>query len=108
MPKLKVKEGANLEHILRKFKKICERAGIFSEIKKRSFTKSPASPRKKRRWPQGPVFSNAGGESDGPAKTPGGAFRKADRLILVLYENACPQKPPTPLIRGGFSLSAAL
>ena len=48
MPKLKVKEGANLEHILRKFKKICERAGIFSEIKKREFYEKPGVAKKKK------------------------------------------------------------
>ena len=48
MPKMRVREGENLEHTLRKFKKICERLGIFSEIKKREFYEKPSVAKKKK------------------------------------------------------------
>ena len=48
MPKIKVREGDNLEYVLRKFKKICEKLGIFSEIKKREFYEKPSIAKKKK------------------------------------------------------------
>ena len=48
MPKMRVREGDNLEYTLRRFKKICERLGIFSEIKKREFYEKPSIAKKKK------------------------------------------------------------
>lgn len=48
MPKIRVKEGDNLEYVLRRFKKACERQGIFSEIKKREFYEKPSIAKKKK------------------------------------------------------------
>ena len=48
MPKIRVKEGENLEHALRKFKRKCEKLGILSEIKKREFFKKPSIAKKEK------------------------------------------------------------
>ena len=48
MPKIRVKEGDNLEFVLRRFKKACEKQGIFSEIKKREFYEKPSIAKKKK------------------------------------------------------------
>lgn len=48
MPKIRVREGDNLEYVLRKFKKICEKLGIFSEIKKMEFYEKPSIAKKKK------------------------------------------------------------
>ena len=48
MPKVKVREGDNLEYALRRFKKTCEKLGILSEIKKREAFEKPSLARKKK------------------------------------------------------------
>ncbi|MBC6415131.1 MAG: 30S ribosomal protein S21 [Bdellovibrionales bacterium] len=48
MPKIKVKEGDNLEYAIRRFKKICEKMGILSEIKNRVAFEKPSLARKKK------------------------------------------------------------
>ena len=48
MPKIRVRDGDNLEHVLRKFKKSCEKLGILSEIKKREFFEKPSIAKKKK------------------------------------------------------------
>lgn len=48
MPKIRVREGENLEHVLRKFKKACEKLGILSDIKKREFFEKPSIAKKKK------------------------------------------------------------
>lgn len=48
MPKIKLRENDNLEYALRRFKKTCEKLGIFSEIKKREAFEKPSLARKKK------------------------------------------------------------
>lgn len=48
MPKIRIREGDNLEYALRKFKKNCEKLGILSEIKRREFFEKPSIAKKKK------------------------------------------------------------
>lgn len=48
MAGVKVKEGESFENALRRFKKLCEKAGILSEIKKREHYEKPTVRRKKK------------------------------------------------------------
>ncbi len=48
MPVIKVKEGEFFENALRRFKKQCEKGGIFSEIRKREHYEKPSVKRKKK------------------------------------------------------------
>lgn len=48
MPVIKVKDGEFFENALRRFKKQCERGGIFSEIRKREHYEKPSVRRKKK------------------------------------------------------------
>jgi len=48
MPKVKLKDGDNLEYALRRFKKNCEKLGILSEIKNREAFEKPSLARKKK------------------------------------------------------------
>jgi small subunit ribosomal protein S21 len=48
MPVVIVKENESFESALRRFKKLCERTGILSEIKKREHFEKPSVKRKKK------------------------------------------------------------
>jgi small subunit ribosomal protein S21 len=48
MPGVKVRDGESFEMALKRFKKQCERAGIFSEIRKRQHYEKPSVKRKKK------------------------------------------------------------
>ena len=48
MPKIKIREGDNLEYALRRFKKTCEKMGILSEIKRREYFEKPSVAKKKK------------------------------------------------------------
>ncbi len=48
MPVVIVKDGESFESALRRFKKLCERTGILSEIKKREHYEKPSVKRKKK------------------------------------------------------------
>ena len=48
MPHIKIREGENFEQALRRFKKSCEKFGVFSEIKKREFYEKPSVYKKKK------------------------------------------------------------
>ena len=48
MPAVIVKENESFESALRRFKKLCERTGILSEIKKREHYEKPSVKRKKK------------------------------------------------------------
>ncbi len=48
MPKIKIREGDNIEYVIRRFKKLCEKLGVFSEIKKREHYEKPSIARKKK------------------------------------------------------------
>jgi len=48
MPVVIVKENESFESALRRFKKLCERTGILSEIKKRAHFEKPSVKREKK------------------------------------------------------------
>ena len=48
MPVVIVKDGESFESALRRFKKLCERTGILSEIKKREHYEKPSVKTKKK------------------------------------------------------------
>jgi small subunit ribosomal protein S21 len=48
MPVVIVRDGEPFESALRRFKKLCERTGILSEIKKREHYEKPSVKRKKK------------------------------------------------------------
>jgi small subunit ribosomal protein S21 len=43
-----VKDGESIESALRRFKKLCERTGILSEVKRREYYEKPSVKRKKK------------------------------------------------------------
>lgn len=48
MPGVRVKEGESFEQALRRFKKQCEKAGIYSEIRRRAHYEKPSVRRKRK------------------------------------------------------------
>jgi len=48
MPAVVVREGESFESALKRFKKLCEKTGILSEIKKREHFEKPSVKRKKK------------------------------------------------------------
>jgi len=48
MPAVVVREGESFESALKRFKKLCEKIGILSEIKKREHFEKPSVKRKKK------------------------------------------------------------
>lgn len=48
MPAVVVRDGESFESALRRFKKLCEKTGILSEIKKREHFEKPSVKRKKK------------------------------------------------------------
>lgn len=48
MPTVRVKENEPFEVILRRFRRSCEKAGIFSEIRRREAYEKPTSVRKRK------------------------------------------------------------
>ena len=49
MPEVRVKENEAPEVALRRFKRICEKAGILSELRRREFYEKPTWARKRKR-----------------------------------------------------------
>lgn len=49
MPAIYRREGEDLDSLIKRFKKECEREGILSEIKKREFFVPPSVERRKRK-----------------------------------------------------------
>ncbi|WMC18833.1 MAG: 30S ribosomal protein S21 [Enterobacteriaceae bacterium PSpicST2] len=47
MPRIIIKENEPFEVSLRRFKRICEKSGILSELKKREFYEKPTTKRKR-------------------------------------------------------------
>ncbi len=45
---VKIKENESLENALRRFKKVCEKADILAEVKKREHYEKPSVRRKKK------------------------------------------------------------
>jgi len=48
MPGVMVKEDESFESALRRFKKVCEKAGVLSELRKREHYDKPSVRRKKK------------------------------------------------------------
>ncbi|HDJ99875.1 MAG: 30S ribosomal protein S21 [Caldiserica bacterium] len=49
MPAVERREGEDLDSLIKRFKKECEREGILSEIKKREFYVPPSVERRKKK-----------------------------------------------------------
>jgi len=48
MPEIRVRENDSLENALKRFKKQCEKEGLFSEVKKREHYDKPSVKKKKK------------------------------------------------------------
>ena len=48
MPVVVVRDGEPFESAIRRFKKLCERTGILSEVRKREYYEKPSVKRKKK------------------------------------------------------------
>lgn len=48
MPGVRVNEGEAFENALKRFKKLCEKAGILSEVRKREAYEKPSVKKKKK------------------------------------------------------------
>ncbi len=48
MPSVRVKENEPFEIALRRFRRSCEKAGVFSEMRRREFYEKPTSVRKRK------------------------------------------------------------
>ncbi len=48
MPSVRVRKDEPFDVVLRQFRRTCERAGVFSEIRKREYYEKPASVRKRK------------------------------------------------------------
>ncbi|MCB1197429.1 MAG: 30S ribosomal protein S21 [Deltaproteobacteria bacterium] len=48
MTGVRVREGESFESALRRFKKLCERAGILTEIRKREHYEKPSEKKKRK------------------------------------------------------------
>ncbi len=48
MPSVRVRNDEPFDVVLRQFRRSCERAGIFSEIRKREYYEKPTSVRKRK------------------------------------------------------------
>ncbi|MBI3072213.1 MAG: 30S ribosomal protein S21 [Deltaproteobacteria bacterium] len=48
MPTVRVKEGEPFEKAVKRFKKMCEKAGIFSEVRRREYYEKPSVKRKRK------------------------------------------------------------
>ena len=49
MPQVKVKNDEPFDVILRRFRRSCEKAGIFTEMRRREFYEKPTSVRKRQK-----------------------------------------------------------
>lgn len=49
MPTIRVKEGEHPEYALRRFKRLCEKAGILTELRRREFYEKPTAERKRKK-----------------------------------------------------------
>ncbi len=47
MPNIKIRENESFDIALRRFKRLCEKSGVLSEIRKREFYEKPTILRKK-------------------------------------------------------------
>lgn len=49
MPTIRVKEGENPEYALRRFKRVCEKSGLLTELRRREYFEKPTSLRKRKK-----------------------------------------------------------
>jgi small subunit ribosomal protein S21 len=49
MPSVRVKDTEPFDSALRRFKRVCEKAGVISEIRRREFYEKPTTERKRRK-----------------------------------------------------------
>lgn len=49
MPKIRIKENEPFDVALRRFKRICEKAGVLSRLRQIEFYEKPTSKRKRKR-----------------------------------------------------------
>ena len=49
MPNVRIKENEPFDIAIRRFKRICEKAGILSEIRRREFYEKPTAMRKRKK-----------------------------------------------------------
>ena len=49
MPAVKVKENEPVDIAIRRFKRACEKAGVFSDVRKREFYEKPTQERKRKK-----------------------------------------------------------
>ena len=49
MPSVRVRDTEQVEHALRRFKRICEKVGIISDIRKREHFEKPTEVRKRKK-----------------------------------------------------------
>jgi small subunit ribosomal protein S21 len=47
-PTIRVNEGESIENAIRRFKKLCEKAGILAEVRKREHFEKPSVRKKKK------------------------------------------------------------
>lgn len=48
MPSIKVKDNEPLDIALRRFRRVCEKAGVITEVRKRKFYEKPTAVRKRK------------------------------------------------------------
>ena len=49
MPTIRIRDNENFELSLRRFKRLCEKAGILSDLRRHEFYEKPTSRRKRRK-----------------------------------------------------------
>lgn len=49
MPIIRVRETESLEHVIRRFKRTCEKAGTLSELRHREYYEKPTEKRKRKK-----------------------------------------------------------
>ncbi len=49
LPSIRVKENEHFDAALRRFKRVCEKAGILSELRRREFYEKPTQERKRKK-----------------------------------------------------------
>jgi small subunit ribosomal protein S21 len=49
MPSVRIRENEYFDGALRRFKRVCEKAGIFTELRQREFYEKPTAERKRKK-----------------------------------------------------------
>ncbi len=48
MPSVRINEGESFENAVKRFKKLCEKASVLAEVRKREFYEKPTAKKKKK------------------------------------------------------------